>query len=103
MELNLRNLNKLEQNISELPENESIPLNELMNPNFISNCSQFSDLEELMRASGFKVASKEDFEAIPEQEWEKFIQENTSYESWTEMQQSAGVNYVKSKLFKDLT
>lgn len=73
-----------------------------MNPSFISNCSQYLDFEELIKASGFKVESEEDLAAIPDQDWEQFIQTNTSYESWIEMQQAAGINYVKAKLFKGL-
>jgi hypothetical protein len=73
-----------------------------MNTDFISSCSQYSSLEELIDASGFKVESKEDFEAIPDDEWEEFIQSNTSHESWLEMQKAAVLAYTKASLFKGL-
>lgn len=102
MKLDLKGFDKLEKNVSGLSDTDSISLDALMNPSFISSCSQYSSFEELVEASGFKVESKEDFAAIPDQEWEQFIQTNTSYESWIEMQQAAGINYVKAKLFKGL-
>lgn len=100
MEFDLKGFDKLEKNVSELSGNVS--LDDLMNPSFISNCSQYSNFEELIEASGFKVESEEDFAAIPDQEWEQFIQKNTFYEGWIEMQQAAGISYLKGNLLKGL-
>tara|TARA_R100000353_G_scaffold166904_1_gene128671 strand:+ start:1077 stop:1241 length:165 start_codon:yes stop_codon:yes gene_type:complete len=52
----------------------------------------------LFEASGFKVESKEDFESIPDDEWEAFITQNTSFDSWLEMQKAAMAAYTKKKL-----
>jgi len=51
-------------------------------------------------ASGFKVESQADFEAIPEAEWENVIQAHTSFSSWREMQEKAGVEYAERKLME---
>lgn len=102
MKIDLKGLDQLEKNVSELSGTESIPLNDLMNPSFISSCSQYSNFKELIEAAGFKVESEEDFAAIPDQEWEQFIQTNTSYEGWIEMQKAAGLSYVTAKLLKGL-
>lgn len=102
MKSNLKGLDKLRKNASELSGANNIPMNVLMNPDFISSCSQYPNLEKLIEASGFKVETKEDFEAIPDQEWEQFIQKNTSYESWIEMQKAAGTSYVRANLLKGL-
>lgn len=102
MKSDFKGFDQLKKNISELSNTDSVQLYDLMNPNFISNCSQYSNFDELIEASGFKVKSKEDFEAIPDQEWEQFIQNNTSYKSWIEMQRAARVSYTKSKVLKGL-
>lgn len=102
MKLDLKGFDRLEKNVSGLSDTDSISLDALMSPSFISNCSQYSNFEELVEGSGFKVESKEDFAAIPDQEWEQFIQTSTSYESWIEMQQAAGIDYVKANLLKGL-
>lgn len=96
------NLDKLKKNLSELSGTNEVKLVELMNPDFISSCSQYSSLEELIDAAGFNVESKEDFEAIPDAEWEEFIVKNTSHESWLEMQKAALLIYTKANLFKGL-
>lgn len=102
MKSDLTGFDKLEKNISKLSSTNSVSLGELMNPRFISSCSQYSNFEELIEASGFKVESEEDFAAILDQDWEEFIQKNTSYASWIEMQEDAGVSYVKDSLLKGL-
>ena len=102
MKFDLRGLDQLEKNLSELSGTHSNPLDDLMTPDFISSCSQYSNFEELIEASGFKVETEEDFAAIPDQEWEQFIQTNTSYGSWIEMQKAAGVSHIESKLLKGL-
>lgn len=102
MKYNLKGVDQLEKNFSESSGTHLIPLDDLMTPSFISSCSQYSDFEELLEASGFKVETEEDFAAIPDQEWEQYIQTNTSYESWIEMQEAAGVSYIQSKLLKGL-
>ena len=102
MKYNLKGFDQLKKNLSELSGTHTIPLDDLMTPSFISSCSQYSDFEELLEASGFKVETEEDFAAIPDQEWEQYIQTHTSYESWIEMQEAAGVSYIQSKLLKGL-
>nr|WP_181717112.1 hypothetical protein [Psychrobacter sp.]QJS05558.1 phage protein [Psychrobacter sp.] len=102
MKFDLKGLDQLENNVSELSNTDSIALEDLMNPSFISSCSQYSNFKELIDASGFKIESEKDFTAIPDQEWEQFIQTNTSYESWIEMQEAAGLSYVTTNLLKGL-
>ncbi|ANI81765.1 hypothetical protein [Kosakonia oryzae] len=70
-----------------------ITLEQSLNPSFLAKCSNFSSLEELFAASGFKIETLEDFQAIPEEEWEMFITDNTTYSSWEEMQEAALAEY----------
>lgn len=96
------NLEKLQKNLKEMDGTQEVKLTDLMNESFISTCSKFSSIEELIDASGYKVESKEDFEAIPDDEWDDFIKNNTTYENWLEMQKSAGTEFAKAQLFKCL-
>ncbi|WP_454121903.1 hypothetical protein [Kosakonia sp. Marseille-Q7440] len=66
-----------------------ITLEQMLNSAFLAKCSRFHSLEELFEASGFKIETVEDFQAIPEEEWEAFITQNTTYSSWEEMQLTA--------------
>ncbi|WP_460418760.1 hypothetical protein [Pseudomonas sp. microsymbiont 2] len=95
-------LDKLIENAKEVDGKHQVKLVDMMNPAFISAHSKFADLEALFAASGFKVDSAEDFAAIPDDEWDTFIKENTDFESWLDMQKTAGAEYVKAKLFSGL-
>lgn len=96
------NLEKLSKNLSELSGSSGVKLVDLMSSNFISSCSRYSSLEELFDSSGFKIESKEDFAAIPDEDWDAFIQGNTTHENWLEMQKAALLSYTKAHLFKGL-
>lgn len=99
---NTNGLNKLKNNIKAMSETSQIKLKDFMTPKFISECSSFNDINHLFDESGFSIECKEDFEAIPDDKWNKFIVENTSFSSWEEMQKEAMNIYVKEQLFKGL-
>ncbi len=87
MLMKINGLDKLQKN-----------LNELVNDSFISNCSSFSNLDDLFKASGFKAESQEDFDAIPDDEWDSFISSNTSFNNWQDMLQAAEAEWTKKKI-----
>jgi hypothetical protein len=99
---NMSGLKKLAENAKKMHGKNKVKLTDLMTPEFITHCSQFENLEHLFDSSGFKVVSKEDFAAIPDNEWEEFIISNTSFDSWEEMQKTARTAYVKKQLLKGL-
>lgn len=68
------------RNLKTLWATNEIDFFELMPPNFISGCSDFSGLDELFSASDFKVEYAGDFKAIPDNEWKAFIINNTTFE-----------------------
>ncbi|MBC3492376.1 hypothetical protein [Pseudomonas taiwanensis] len=100
VKINRGGLDKLLKNMKELEGSHQVTLGELMGPDFISAHSRFANLEELFAASGFKVETKEDFAAIPDEEWEVFIRENTDFESWADMQRKAAGEHAKAQLMK---
>ena len=93
-------LKNLQKGLKELGNqgSQSVPLTELMPSNFVSSCSRFKDLQELFDSSGFKIDSAEDFKAIPDSDWDEYIQKNTTYSSWAEMQKAAVASWTKGKL-----
>lgn len=99
---NMNGFKKLVENAKNLEEKQSVRLEDLMSPEFLAGCSDFQDIEHMFTESGYTVNSKEDFEAIPDEEWEVFIKNNTSFESWEDMQKAAGAEYVRKQMFKGL-
>lgn len=98
MKTNWDSLKKLQQGLRSLEEQQTIPLSELMAPSFISACSRFKDLGDLFDSSPFTIATIEDFTAIPDDDWDAYIRQNTNYSSWSDMQQAAVADWTKRKL-----
>ena len=93
-----KKLDDLKNKVQSISGERSVPINELLTPDFLAACSTFSSAEEMFERSGFKVESQEDFAAIPDEAWDEFIRSDTSYLNWGEMLQAAGAAWAKSKL-----
>lgn len=96
---NLKNkLESIQKNAEQLAGNHSVNFTELFTTNFMemhTNCSSF---DEFLKAGNFIVNSKEDFEAIPNEEFDSYVRSASDFSSWTEMQKSAIEKYVSKKL-----
>lgn len=95
-------IKQLQRNLEEASNTKQLSFSELFNPEFLSECSSFTSIEDLFEKSGFHVESAEDFKAIPDDEWESFIVNNTSYESWGDMQSDAATKAMSKILKKGL-
>ncbi|WP_460152793.1 hypothetical protein [Pseudomonas sp. S2_B07] len=100
--IDLSGFDKLKQNIETLAATTEVKLGDMMNPAFVSAHSSFANLDDLVNGSGFKVETAEDFKAIPDDEWDIFIKENTDFESWQEMQAAAHRDYVAAIIGKGI-
>ncbi|MCW2482261.1 hypothetical protein, partial [Candidatus Symbiopectobacterium sp. NZEC135] len=91
-------INRLTRNLEGIGSTTQLTFPELFNPTFLKECSSFTSIEDLFEKSGFKVESMEDFKAIPDEEWERFIVKNTKYESWLDMQKDATTKLLSQRL-----
>lgn len=95
-------INRLNQNLHEVASTTELRFDEIFTNEFLSECSSFRSLEELFEKSGFQVNSVEDFKAIPDDDWENFIIQNTTYNSWLDMQTDAVTKAISKRLTKGL-
>ena len=91
-------LKKLKENLKALEETHQVPLSDILTPEFVSSHSKFPDFDALLAAVG--ITSKEEFETLPDEEFDTFIAANTDFESWLDMQRQGGAAYVKAQLRK---
>ena len=52
----------------------------------------------MFQASGFTIESQEDFDKIPDDEWDTFIKNNTRFPNWGEMVGTASSEFAARKL-----
>lgn len=93
-----KKLDKLASNIKALDENNNVPLNEVLNDQFISKHTKFTSLSELIERSGFNVQSAEDFYAIPDDKWDEYIKSISRFSGWKEMLRNATELWAVKKL-----
>lgn len=94
-----KELNRLSNNAEQLSQKDSVTFGELFNDQFITKNTSFTSLDELFDNSPFTVESEEDFVAIPDDEWEEYISENTDFSSWKDMQIAAQNEWLDNQLF----
>lgn len=80
-----KRLQKLANDAQALDGSHAVPLEELLNESFVRKHTQYSSLSEMIEKSGFDVKSPEDFKAIPDDEWDKYIKSITSFADWKAM------------------
>lgn len=96
--MDLKGLDELQRKLEALEKIKNVPLEELMTPKFMTENTHFETVEAMFESGGFKVESEEDFKAIPEHELDEFISKTTKFQSWQNILQAAGEEFIKNKL-----
>jgi hypothetical protein len=88
----------LERKARKVQGPNNVPIKELLTPKFLSACSRFRSVDELFAASGLVVDSTDDSKAIPSDQWDAFVQSNTTFANWKVMLKAAAVQWTKKQL-----
>ena len=91
-------LEELQKKMNKLSKTNDVSFAELFNSKFMRRYTEFSTFEELLEKGGFEVESEEDFEAIPEDDFDLHISKHTSFSSWEEMLSTAGQEWLKDQI-----
>lgn len=93
-----KQLKQMQKGARELERTKQVSFGELFTASFMKKYTSFSTMDELLKAGGFNVESQEDFEAIPDAEFDKHIAATTKFKNWEEMLNEATSHYVSKKL-----
>lgn len=93
-----KELRELEQKSQELNDTQEISLYELFDNSFMIQYTKFNSFDEFLKAGNFNVESNEDFEAIPENELDQHVANNSNFEDWQDMLDTAGTEYFSKQL-----
>lgn len=99
MSVEISGLDDLEDSISELVERvESfggeLPMDELFAEDFMQAYTEFDTFERFLEESWWSVESQEDFERLPADEFDRYIDEHTGFNDWETMLRAAGREYI---------
>jgi hypothetical protein len=97
-----RNLDQLAQRAQKLDGEHSVPMRELLTPAFLEGhtSGRFTSWEQWAGEAPFKIDSQEDFDRLPQEEWDAYVRSTTSFSDGKEMLKAAGVQYLQAKLFE---
>jgi hypothetical protein len=93
----MKKLNDLQKKAESINK-QSVPISEVLTPSFLLRHTPFGSAEEMYEASGFRIETPEDFEAVPDDEWDAFIRSISSFADWQSMLNEAGKEWATKKL-----
>ena len=91
---------RIKRNLEELKARKEVTFGELFPLAFVSSRTQFPSFEEMCKQSGFKIETMEDFEAIPDAEWDAFVRAHSDFASWNDMLTTATGEMASRMLLK---
>ena len=98
VEIDTSGFDELERKLEEISGENEVSFGELFPDSFIKTHTDFKTLEELFEESEYKVETQEDFEQIPQEGWDEFIENNTEFSNWKDMAGKAFQEWVSKKL-----
>ena len=91
MKINL-DFNELDKKLESLSGN--VPLDELLNSNFMRKYTQFQTAQEFADTSSFDFSN---IESINSNDLDKFVSAHTKFSSWQEMLNHAGAEWIQNQ------
>lgn len=99
MGVDIEGLDELEEQLNQLADLEGgVPMEELFTQEFMLMYTDFNSFEEFIETSQWTVESQEDFEAIPEDAFDDYVDEHTEFAAWEPMLRTGAERYLQRKL-----
>lgn len=93
-----KKLQQLSDNLKALEGTHNVSFGELFPDSFIRAHTNTNTLSEFFEQSGFDTSSTEAFKAIPDDDMDRYVSQNSNFNSWEEMLHEATRSYVQKKL-----
>ena len=103
-EMRMDGLDELQQKLEEMKrrteqlDGEKVSFDKLFPPEFMTQYTNHASIQSMIAASRWKVESQDDFAAIPDDEWDAYVRQETKFGSWKEMQEKAVAEHVGREL-----
>ncbi len=79
-------------------DGSSVSFDVLFNNRFMESHTNVSTFEEFLAKGNFNVETEEDFESIPDDLFDVYVQSSTDFSSWEEMLDAATDLYLDDQL-----
>ncbi|WP_106766875.1 hypothetical protein [Paenibacillus faecalis] len=102
MNIEFGELDHLDKKLKDIQENtkklsnfeREVHTDDLFPESFVQMYSDFSSLQELLKAAGYEGQSQEEFESFVQKDFDAFLADHSKLSSWQEFQDKAVAAYV---------
>lgn len=89
---------QMAENARELDGKNEVAFAELFTEEFMRRHTDVTSFEAFLQESRWEVESEQEFEAIPEDEFDEYVGHSSEFESWEEMLGTAGTEWLASEI-----
>lgn len=98
IEHSIKQLKQLQENLKKVEGTRTYTFKEIFNDNFISSHTKFQTISDFLNASGLDFSSQEAFRNIDIDKLDKYISENSDFNSWNEMKTVASNELISKEI-----
>ncbi|ELZ43360.1 hypothetical protein C464_16577 [Halorubrum coriense DSM 10284] len=98
MGVEIGGLDELRDQLDDVAGGDQVSFGELFDGAFMRRYTDFNDLDSFFEAGGWEIEGEEDFEAIPDDEFDDHVDENTRFNSWDAMLEKAASEWMADQL-----
>lgn len=91
-------LDRLQERVETAEGETAVSFDELFPADFMATYTAFDSIQAFFEASPWTVESDADFGAIPEDEFDEYVDDHTEFDSWEGMLSSAAREWIGRKL-----
>jgi hypothetical protein len=89
---------EMADNAEELDGENEVAFEDLFTEQFMRQHTDVTSFEEFIENSQWEVESEEDFEAIPEDEFDEYVNDHSDFDSWEDMLGTAGTEWMAREI-----
>lgn len=78
--------------------NQRVDLSDVLTDSFMAKYTDYKDADSFFEASGFDTSSQEAYEAIPDEEINKFTSEHSKFSTWSALLGEASKQYLAKQM-----
>ncbi|WOO36054.1 hypothetical protein R2R35_19990 [Anaerocolumna sp. AGMB13020] len=79
-------------------DGSKVDFEDIFNSEFMKAHTNVSNIDDFFAQGKFNFETDDEFEAIPEDELDKYVSANTNFQSWQEMLDAASFDYLDNEL-----
>ena len=80
------------------PEPQLVEFHKVFSTSFMRKFTRYRNFEKFLQGGNFKIATQQDFEALPEEIMDAHVKKSTKFATWQEMLDFATDKYILQQM-----